>query len=174
MTATPGGRPARFLCVSALIFAVPFSSISLAHVLRTRSRVQGEGKDTSVIVRDLQNCKVNIANLASNKQHFMLIAAEEASKSILREKHGCVIVRGGEIISRGYNKHAVKVPKKLKGNLSRHAERDAIQNCRKKIDMRDADLYVVRWGNSVVGNPEFMYSAPCAACVSLIRACMKK
>uniref|UniRef100_A0A7S3ZAY2 CMP/dCMP-type deaminase domain-containing protein n=1 Tax=Lotharella globosa TaxID=91324 RepID=A0A7S3ZAY2_9EUKA len=109
--------------------------------------------------------------MPSSKQQFMLMACEEASKSMLREKHGCVIVRGGEVVSRGHNKHVVQF---TKGLVSCHAERDAILRCRKKGHLRDADLYVVRWGKNVPGNPEIMYSAPCAACVALIRACMKK
>mmetsp|Transcript_25057 Transcript_25057/g.60282 ORF Transcript_25057/g.60282 Transcript_25057/m.60282 type:complete len:116 (-) Transcript_25057:268-615(-) len=102
----------------------------------------------------------------------MLTAAEEASKSVLREKHGCVIVRGREILARGHNKHVVKA---VRGRISCHAEKDAILKCRKqRLDLRDADLYVVRWGKNVPGNPVIMYSAPCSACVALIRACMKK
>jgi len=118
-----------------------------------------------------QGSTVTLSDLPSSKQHFMLMAAEEASKSVLREKHGCIIVRGGEIVARGYNKHVMQVSK---GKVSCHAEKDAILRCRKKIHLRDADLYVVRWGKNIPGNPILMYSAPCAACVALIRSCMKK
>eukprot|EP00472_Partenskyella_glossopodia_P009072 CAMPEP_0197530358 /NCGR_PEP_ID=MMETSP1318-20131121/31545_1 /TAXON_ID=552666 /ORGANISM="Partenskyella glossopodia, Strain RCC365" /LENGTH=130 /DNA_ID=CAMNT_0043086147 /DNA_START=417 /DNA_END=809 /DNA_ORIENTATION=- len=103
-----------------------------------------------------------------------MVAAEEASKSSLREKHGCVIVRGKEIISKGYNQHIMQVAKD-KGVVSMHAEKDAILKCRRRgTSMRDADLYVVRWGKNVPGNPMIMFSAPCSACVALIRSCMKK
>jgi len=142
--------------------------------------------------------QVNLETLPASKKYFMLTAAEEASKSVLREKHGCVIVRGREILARGHNKHVVKA---VRGRISCHAEKDAILKCRKqRLDLRDADLYVVRWGTresspskmacelsihrvnndnllsgkNVPGNPVIMYSAPCSACVALIRACMKK
>mmetsp|Transcript_39282 Transcript_39282/g.65868 ORF Transcript_39282/g.65868 Transcript_39282/m.65868 type:complete len:265 (+) Transcript_39282:106-900(+) len=120
---------------------------------------------------DFQGSTVTLSDLPSSKQHFMLMAAEEASKSVLREKHGCIIVRGGEIVARGHNKHVMQISK---GKVSCHAEKDAILRCRKKIYLRDADLYVVRWGKNIPGNPVIMYSAPCAACVALIRSCMKK
>lgn len=47
--------------------------------------------------------------LSTSKSESSFSFLEEASKSLLREKHGCVIVRGGEILARGHNKYVAQV-----------------------------------------------------------------
>ena len=52
----------------------------------------------------------------SSKMYYLYQAADEAMKSNLQCKHGSIIVKGGKILGRGYNKGSV------------HAECDAINH----------------------------------------------
>lgn len=54
--------------------------------------------------------------MSSRKEYYLREASQEAEKSILQCRHGAIIVKGGKIISRGYNKGDV------------HAECSAIHN----------------------------------------------
>ena len=75
------------------------------------------------------------------EEKFMKAAIREAKKAeaIGEVPIGCVIVRGGKVIARGYNQRTVS------GNVLRHAEITAIgKACRKTGDWRleECELYV--------------------------------
>ena len=98
---------------------------------------------------------------------------EVAKQSNMRCKHAAAIVDSKyNIICTGYNYYT--------GNYSKcyyyqsvHAERDVLQRCNVgNID--GCDLYVIRWGCNNPGNSEYMMSAPCQRCESLINKYIEK
>tara|TARA_Y100000389_G_scaffold170165_1_gene176960 strand:- start:1285 stop:1878 length:594 start_codon:yes stop_codon:yes gene_type:complete len=104
-----------------------------------------------------------------NKKHnyFFNEAKNEAKKSILNHKHGCVIIFRNEIIARGYNK-VINFNNKYK---SIHAEMDAltklsnIPKFNNKNIRRNCILYVVRIQN---GSNNLKMSKPCVNCTNNI------
>ncbi len=87
--------------------------------------------------------------------------------SVMRHRHGCVIVYNGSIVSKGWN-HTGDSPK---NNWSFHAEVDALrrlkkQNC--KGFLSKCDLYVVRvrYKNCIAGG--LMNSKPCQGCERIL------
>lgn len=75
-------------------------------------------------------------------------------------RHGCVLVRDGEIVAEGYNRHVMY----FHHMVTIHAEVDALSKLKynRKI-IQECDLYVVRIGTNRMGNP-LKYSHPCADC----------
>ena len=85
--------------------------------------------------------------------YYMGIALKEARKAFKRKEVpvGAVIVKDNEIIAKGYNK------RKLKGDITKHAELIVIQKANKKIKdwrLNDCTLYVTLF--------------PCSMCASAI------
>ncbi len=105
---------------------------------------------------------------------YIEIASKEAIKSPLRCKHGCVIVKYGKIIAkgfnnyRGYNKYGTCLYNQRR---TIHAENAAINNCGDRNKLQNADLYIIRY--DPISN-EICFSAPCHNCIQLIISCMKK
>lgn len=108
----------------------------------------------------------------SNKLHnkhsyFIQESQNEAKKSILNHKHGCVIVYRNEIITRGYNK-VLYYNNRFK---SIHAEANALYKLSKinkftnKNIRNKCILYVVRIQN---GSNELKMSKPCLNCINNI------
>ena len=63
----------------------------------------------------------------------MQVAVEEAYKSNVLYKHGCVAVVSGKVVARGYNKYRTFSKDGLiNDNCSCHAEIDVLRKCRKK------------------------------------------
>jgi deoxycytidylate deaminase len=89
----------------------------------------------------------------------------EASKATMRYQLGAVVVRGGRIISTGYNQHRhVDLPaawSKREDTIC--AERDALRKCLHKA--KGATVYV---GKHTPGGRMRM-ARPCAACVAMMR-----
>lgn len=121
-------------------------------------------------------------NVHSRRRKFIQCARHCAEKSDMRSKHGCVIVKGGKVISHGFNYYYTEsciYDKKLIGSsrknvrLSRHAEEDALRNCDRRL-MKGATLYVIRWGCGVPENKEYLNSAPCVRCKECILTCIDK
>lgn len=76
--------------------------------------------------------KFNIQEYNNSKFYFVNEALNEASKSTNKKhSHGCVIVKGGKIISRGYN------------DQNKHAEINALKKLTLKT-LKGVSLYVVR------------------------------
>ena len=76
-----------------------------------------------------------------DKEYFMKQAYKEALKAYNKKEVpvGCVIVKDGCIIARGYNK------KEKKQDVTSHAEIEAIRKASKKLDnwrLVDCDLYM--------------------------------
>lgn len=95
---------------------------------------------------------------------FIEIAKKEAKKSIMDQKHGCVIVyKGKYVISQGFNYHISH----YNHLWSIHAEIDAIKKTRKlKINLSSCDMYVVRISKI---DESLRLSKPCDNCMKTIK-----
>lgn len=95
-------------------------------------------------------------------------AINEAKKSVMNHRHGCVIVKDGEVIATGYNRMMDFMSHTL---LSIHAECDAIRKVknRGKKYLEQCSLVVVRIGHPDQRNrPTLKNSKPCEACTKEI------
>lgn len=113
------------------------------------------------------------ANISKDKLCYIYKAIEEALKSPLRCKHGCVIVKNKQIVASGYNKYRGYNrygTSHINHRMSIHAEEDAINSCRKR-DLEDAELYVIRFN---VKTNDVSNSKPCHNCEKIINFCMKR
>lgn len=92
-------------------------------------------------------------------------AMEEAKKSPMAQKHGCVIVHKNKLVSAGHNTVAERF-----GAYSVHAEVNALLKARKilnKGELKQCKLFVVRIGSDGMDNP-LKYSKPCKICRDFI------
>lgn len=85
---------------------------------------------------------------------FLRLAEKIARQGCDNHRHGCVIVKGGSVISLGKNLY-------LNGL---HAEMSAINKAKK--DLTGATIYICR----IRKEQRFGLSAPCEKCEALIRA----
>jgi deoxycytidylate deaminase len=99
---------------------------------------------------DLDTC-VSSTNI--QKDYFKK-CINVAHRSNLTHKHGCVLVKNGEIISVGYNyklandsgtRYQMHANGDIKNMYSIHAEVSTIKKVKKK-DLRNCEMYVVRIG----------------------------
>lgn len=102
----------------------------------------------------------------TSKRKFIQKAAELAEFSDCPKRHGCVVVRSGVIVGRGWNKHRNSVnilaPEHILTGSSVHAERMALKAAGENA--KGADIYVVRIG--VRG--DLLLSRPCNLCYAEI------
>lgn len=103
---------------------------------------------------------------------FLRRAANIAARSPVRcHRHGCIIVKDGEVVAEGYNHHAIQFEHKF----TVHAEIDALMKLKKnrKI-LSECELYVVRIGTDHMGRP-LKYSKPCSDCTrAILKAGIKR
>jgi deoxycytidylate deaminase len=106
-------------------------------------------------------------HLSRSEQAFLGIARFMAKKSLSRQKHGAVIVRGGSVLGMGYNKDRnhpdIVSPEHIKKHCSRHAELEAIRDA--NWNVKGAVLYVARVNSSGADRN----SKPCGLCEAIIR-----
>lgn len=97
----------------------------------------------------------------------MRMAAKAAFKSSFKQHRvGAVIVKGGNILSTGFNS---RQPSKLLGTYTRHAEASAILALlkdRRLSDLAGSDIYVTRYTAGGVCS----MARPCPSCYKLIRS----
>lgn len=91
-------------------------------------------------------------------RNWLRVAQYEASKSPCLHKHGCVIIGGGKLLSRGYNHY------NNKHGYSCHAEMDTLRKM-PKTKRRRLKLYVVRVGR----NQDVKNSKPCPTCALVLK-----
>ena len=104
-------------------------------------------------------------------EYFIQVAHDNAQKSCMSHKHGCVIVYNNkEIIAQGMNQQECD----MKEVDSIHAEVDAINQLRKMMNGKDktfiqkCKLYVVRIGSKNMNYP-LKESKPCEHCTKVIQ-----
>jgi deoxycytidylate deaminase len=98
-------------------------------------------------------------------------AINEAKKSVMNHRHGCVIVKDGEIVASGYN-HMMDFMSHTM--LSIHAECDAIRKVknRGRRYLEQCSLVVVRLGSTdEFKRHTLKNSKPCEACTKEIHKC---
>lgn len=108
-----------------------------------------------------------------DKQEFFLEkAASIAARSpVKNHRHGCIIVKDGEIVAEGFNYHTNHFEHKF----TIHAEVDALLKLKKnKKILSECELYVVRIGTDLMGRP-LKYSRPCPDCTrAILKAGVKR
>lgn len=111
----------------------------------------------------VHSCYVNVdSHIAKiNKTAYLDKAANIAKKSVMTQKHGCIIVYKKQIIASAYN----TMPKSFGDSV--HAEINAINKVKDKKILKQCELYIVRIGTSSMNNP-LKYSKPCKQCTDTI------
>ena len=97
------------------------------------------------------------------QEGFLNKAAQVAFRSNMAQRHGCVVVLNGEIISSGFNHRC----NHMFHRFSCHSEVDALRKIKRNMDLSAAEMYVVRIGPESAGNPLRM-SMPCEGCTRAI------
>ncbi len=104
--------------------------------------------------------------LSNSEKSFLSVARYMATKSLSRQRHGAVIVKGGSVIGTGFNKDRnnpyIVSPEHIKTHCSVHAEVEAIRDA--GWNVKGAVLYVAR----VNRRGEDQYSRPCVRCQVVI------
>lgn len=105
---------------------------------------------------------INI-NCSSTDEKFASVASEQAIKSELLSRHGCVAVCSGKIIARGCNTYRTYSGDGfIKDSCSCHAEINVLRQCYKKNLTHKINLYVVRLASD---DETYVNSAPCNECI---------
>jgi deoxycytidylate deaminase len=104
--------------------------------------------------------------LSKREKAFLSVARYLATKSVSKQKHGAIVVKGGRVLGTGYNKdrnHPDYVsPEHIKTHCSVHAEVEAIRDA--GWNVKGAVLYVARVNN----HGKDRYSKPCDRCAVVI------
>tara|TARA_Y100000816_G_C26028972_1_gene538577 strand:+ start:570 stop:1007 length:438 start_codon:yes stop_codon:yes gene_type:complete len=94
------------------------------------------------------------------------MAVDEASKSKLLYRHGCVAASSGKVVARGYNKYRTFSKDGLiNDNCSCHAEIDVLRKCKKKNITKKLSLYIVRLSST----DHICNSFPCKQCFETMK-----
>jgi deoxycytidylate deaminase len=106
----------------------------------------------------------------------MVLAETNKYDEVVDYHLSAIIVRGGSIVSVGYNKantnsfvehYADRVKGKRNFCLSTHAEMDAVLRIRNKIDLSGCKIFVAR-RKLIDGSPGM--ARPCAICEEVLRS----
>jgi deoxycytidylate deaminase len=103
--------------------------------------------------------------LSKRDAAYLSVARYFAAKSVARNTHGAVVVKGGRVLGTGWNRNnPTKVsPEHIKTQCSYHAEEVAIREAGQD-NIRGAIIYVARVNKH--GNDRD--SKPCPNCAALI------
>ena len=102
-----------------------------------------------------------VSDCSNTDVRYASLALEEALKSPLSSRLGCLAVVSGKIVARGYNHYRTFSKDGLIGSTcSCHAEIDVLRKCLKKNITKKINLYIMR--ASMTG--EMACSAPCIDC----------
>lgn len=104
--------------------------------------------------------------LSNTQKAYMNVARYMAAKSVLRHKHGAVVVKSGRILGSGFNKSRNHPDVIMEGrhrlDCGYHAEAVALKEAGEKA--RGAVLFVAR----INRRGQDMLSRPCTNCQKLI------
>lgn len=109
---------------------------------------------------------------STSDEKYAANAYEVASKSDMAMQLGCIAVRSGKIIARGYNNYRTFSKDGLiHDSCSCHAEIDVLRKCKKQNIMDKINLYVVRRSRSPQSEYTDMYmeSCPCKSCYETMK-----
>lgn len=97
----------------------------------------GVSTHTTKVVGGKASCNIMDCNISRRHMRCINVAIDEASKSNILHKHGCVIASNGRILAKGYNTNRTS---SKDGLISRccscHAEIAAIRNLAKSEGLR--------------------------------------
>jgi deoxycytidylate deaminase len=116
-------------------------------------------------------CEQQTRICKDKQEKFLRRAADSAIRSNVKShRHGCVIVKDGEIVAEGFNHHT----NHFEHTFTIHAEVDALIKLKRIKNITGCELYVVRIGTDNMGNP-LKYSKPCVNCTkAILKAGIKK
>jgi deoxycytidylate deaminase len=77
-----------------------------------------------------EKLKLKSKDIFDSDYKFAHIAEEMAENSPMMMRHGCVAVRNGRVISKGYNNYRTRIKSIPCSGCSCHAEIDALRNIR--------------------------------------------
>lgn len=102
----------------------------------------------------------------NNDEKYVCEAINEAEKSDLRARLGCIAVISGKIIAKGHNHYRTYSKNGLiEKTCSCHAEIAVLQKCLKLNVKKKITLYIAR----ITRNGEIACSAPCKDCIEKMR-----
>jgi len=94
----------------------------------TAQTLELKNRTTSSNMNVLYNKSNN--DIGSRHHKHLSSAMQEAYKSDIFRRHGCVITKGGKVIGRGYNEKRTQSRDNLiKGGCTCHAEVSAVRDC---------------------------------------------
>ena len=107
-----------------------------------------------------------MTSISNRDQRFVEIAANEAKRSMCLMQHGCVAVKNGRIIGRGYNTYRTSSKDGFIQNcMTCHAEISALRQVNKyNKNFKKVILYIVRLDH----NNCLKSSGPCIDCMNQI------
>jgi deoxycytidylate deaminase len=106
--------------------------------------------------------------MSNNNLHpYMMLARKESLKSNFKHKIGAILVKGGTVISKGYNqiRFSKDIKEFAKWDNSLHAERE----CLRKVDkdkVRGGVIYIYREHK----NGETALALPCEYCFEMLKS----
>lgn len=104
--------------------------------------------------------------LSNAERRIASLAFEEATKSPLNYRVGCIAAISGKIIARGHNHHRTYSKDGMIHNTcSCHAEIDVLRKCLKQKISKKITLYIMRRSSA----EELACSAPCIDCFLKIK-----
>jgi tRNA(Arg) A34 adenosine deaminase TadA len=105
-------------------------------------------------------------NCSNTDYRYISLACEQAIKSPVLYKHGCVAVVSGKIIASGYNNYRTySKDGMIKNSCTCHAEVDVLRKCLKQNIYKKIKLYVIR----ISFDNRILLSKPCNECYKTMK-----
>jgi deoxycytidylate deaminase len=109
---------------------------------------------------------------STSDERYAANAYDIADKSNMAMKLGCIAVRSGKIVARGFNNYRTfSKDGMIHNSCSCHAEIDVLRKCKKRNIMDKINLYVVRRSRSLRSEyiDTYMESSPCQSCYETMK-----
>ncbi len=107
-------------------------------------------------------------NISNRDRSYLLLATKFAEMSEARHRHGAVVIKGGSVMSTGWNKLKNNPSVLEEGDIKEHAGVHAEADCIKKLGplVKGSIIYIAR----INRGGEVRYSEPCKMCKRAISA----